>query len=356
MGPVTAGGVVDVERRTSGKSLHGIEPGRAGKQLGFAGLSHSDNVYDNGLIPVPVAVVSSGTGPTALLVAGTHGDEYEGQVVLHELIRSLEPEHLNGTVVIVPAANAPAVRAGTRVSPIDGGNLNRSYPGQNRSGPTDQVADLIAGTLLPEADVVLDLHSGGSNSTYLPSMFIYRGPDQQTWERKVSAARAMGLPYVIVVQPRLEPGSLSTAGDDTGVLALSTELGGGGTVDPGILSDARRGVRALLAHVGILAAQPETEVQLETTATAEPIWLELVPDSPVMATAAGIFEPLVALGQRVRAGDPVARVHAIDDLERAPQEYTARVDGIVAILRRPALVALGSYLLHIAPELEAPRP
>jgi predicted deacylase len=354
---MTAGSSVDTQRRTSGTSgtaLHGIEPGRPGKQLGFAGLSHSDNVYDNGLIPVPVAVISSGTGPTALLVAGTHGDEYEGQVVLHELIRSLEPEHLNGTVVIVPAANAPAVRGGTRVSPIDGGNLNRSYPGQACSGPTDQVAHLIAGALLPEADVVIDLHSGGSNSTYLPSMFIYRGPDQQTWERKVSASRAMGLPYVMVVQPRLEPGSLSTAGDDAGVLALSTELGGGGTVDPGILADARRGMRSLLAHVGIFAAQHGTELQPEATG-AEPIWLELVPESPVMATAAGIFEPLVGLGQRVRAGDPVARVHAIDDLERGPQEYAARVDGIVAILRRPALVALGNYLLHVAPELEAPR-
>ena len=143
-------------------------------------------------------------------------------------------------------------------------------------------------------------------------------------------------------------------GDDAGVLALSTELGGGGTVDPGILADARRSVRSLLAHVGVLAAQPGTAGQPEAT-EAEPIWLELVPESPIMATAAGIFEPLVALGQRVQAGDPVARVHAIDDLERGPQEYRARVDGIVAILRRPALVSLGSYLLHVAPELEAPR-
>ncbi|MDQ0769462.1 putative deacylase [Pseudarthrobacter defluvii] len=355
MGPLTAGIAVETQRRTSGPALYGIELGRAGKQLGFAGLSHSDNVHDNGLITVPVAVISSGPGPTALLVAGTHGDEYEGQVILQEMIRWLEPEHLSGTVVIVPAANAPAVRAGTRVSPVDGGNLNRSYPGQPRSGPTDQVAELIAGTLLPKADVVIDLHSGGSNSTYLPSMFIYRGPDQRTWERKVSASRAMRLPYVIVVQPRLEPGSLSTAGDDAGVLALSTELGGGGTVDPGVLTDARRGVRSLLAHVGVLAAQPFTEVQAAGTVVAEPVWLELVPKSPVMATTPGIFEPLVGLGQRVRAGDPVARVHAIDDLERAPQEYTARLDGIVAILRRPSLASIGSYLLHIAPEFEAPK-
>jgi predicted deacylase len=274
---------------------------------------------------------------------------------LHEMIRSLEPEDVSGTVIIVPAANAPAVRAGTRVSPIDGGNLNRSYPGERRGGPTDQVAELIAETLLPLADVVIDLHSGGSNSTYLPSLFLYRGPDEQAWARKVAAARAMRLPYVIAVPPRLEPGSLSTAGDDAGVLTLSTELGGGGTVHPGILEDARRGVLSLLAHVGILPVQSGTEMRPASAQAAEPVWLELVADSPVMATTAGIFEPLVELGQRVRAGDPVARVHAVDDLARAPEEYTARVDGMVAILRRPALVQLGSYMLHIAPEIKAPR-
>lgn len=352
MGPVA---ICNASPHTAGPALHGITLGQPGKQLGFAGLHHSDNIHDNGLITVPVAVISSGPGPTALLVAGTHGDEYEGQVVLHELIRSVEPEHLNGTVVIMPAANAPAVRAGTRVSPIDSGNLNRSYPGQARGGPTDQVADLIAGRLLPMVDVVLDLHSGGSNSTYLPSIFIYRGPDQQVWERKIDAARAMGLPYVMVVQPRLEPGSLSTAGDDAGVLALSTELGGGATVDAGVLADARRGVRSLLAHAGVLAAQLGSNTQTKAAPAEEPIWLELVPESPVMAAGTGIFEPLVELGQRVRAGEPVARVHAIDDLEQAPQEYVARVNGIVAIVRRPALVSRGNYLLHVAPELRSPR-
>jgi len=349
MGSLTTDSDPAVGQQTGGAVLHGVEIGRPGKQLGFAALVHSDNVYDNSLIPVPIAVVSSGAGPTALLVAGTHGDEYEGQVVLHELIRSLEPEHLAGTVIIVPAANAPAVRAGTRVSPIDGGNLNRSYPGGMRGGPTDQVADLIAGTLLPHADVVVDLHSGGSNSTYVPCTFLYRGPDDVGWERKTAAARAIGLPYAMVVRPRLEPGSLSTAGDDAGRLALATELGGGGTVDPAILGSARRSVLSLLEHAGIMPPQPARE-------TVEPVWLELVPESPVMAATAGVFEPLVALGQHVRAGQPVARVHAIDELDRAPHEHTARVDGVVAILRRPALVTLGSYLLHVAPEIEAPRP
>lgn len=361
MGAMSAATASDHPQCAATMPLYGIDLGRPGKQLGFAGLTHSDNVHDGGVIPVPLAVISSGAGPTALLVGGTHGDEYEGQVILHELIRSLEPGDLTGTVIVLPAANAPAVRSGTRVSPIDGGNLNRSYPGEPRSGPTAAIAGLISGTLLPRADVVLDLHSGGSISTYVPCTFLYRGPDDYTWQRKVDAATVMGLPYVMVVESRFESGSLSTAGDDAGVLTLAAELGGGATVDPSILATARQGVRSVLAQQGILAmscatvGRSRSGEQSGTTGVCEPRWLEFVTESPVMSLSSGILEPLVSLGQRVAAGQTVARVHAIDDLAQAPQEYTARVDGVVAVLRRPALVSPGTYLLYVAPEIETPR-
>ncbi len=323
----------------------GIDFSATGKQLGYGHVVHSDNVHDGAIIPVPVAVISSGPGPVALVVAGTHGDEYEGQVLAHELIRELDPRDLSGTVIIVPAANSPAVRGAARVSPIDAGNLNRSYPGRANGGPTEQVAALIAGELLPRADFVIDMHSGGSNSTYLPCAFIYRGPDAELWREKVRAARLLGLPYVMVVAPMLEPGSLSSAGDLAGIPTISTELSGAGTVDRHALGAMRRGMPQLLAGLGILK-DPAAAI------TAEPQWLELVPESPVTSTAAGLFEPLVDLGEAVRAGQSVARVHFIDELDRQPRLYQARIDGVVGILRRPTLVAPGTHLMHIAPVLE----
>ncbi|WP_411731046.1 succinylglutamate desuccinylase/aspartoacylase family protein [Paeniglutamicibacter sp.] len=326
----------------------GIDFAAAGKQLGYGHVVHSDNVHDGSVIPVPVAVISSGPGPVALLVAGTHGDEYEGQVLAHELIRELDPGQLSGTVIIVPAANSPAVRSAARVSPIDAGNLNRSYPGRANGGPTEQVAALIAGALLPRADFVIDMHSGGSNSTYLPCAFIYRGPDEVLWRAKVRAARLLGLPYVMVVAPMLEPGSLSSAGDLAGIPTISTELSGAGTVDRHALGALRRGMPGLLAGLGIMKDNAATPVP------AEPQWLELVPESSVTSTAAGLLEPLVDLGDAVHAGQPVARVHFIDELDRPPRLFRARVDGVVAIMRRPTLVAPGTHLLHIAPPLDSP--
>jgi hypothetical protein len=43
-----------------------------------------------GWIPIPIARIANGPGPRVLLMAGNHGDEWEGQIVLGELIRTLE--------------------------------------------------------------------------------------------------------------------------------------------------------------------------------------------------------------------------------------------------------------------------
>ncbi|HET6521982.1 MAG TPA: succinylglutamate desuccinylase/aspartoacylase family protein, partial [Geminicoccaceae bacterium] len=68
--------------------------------------SRNDSAW--GAVRVPVTVVRNGGGPTAPLVAGNHGDEYEGQIALCRLIRELEPEAIQGRVMVLPAANLPA--------------------------------------------------------------------------------------------------------------------------------------------------------------------------------------------------------------------------------------------------------
>lgn len=322
------------------------------RQLGYGKVVHSDNVHDGSVIPMPIAVISSGPGPTALIVAGTHGDEYEGQVLAHEMIRQLKPESLSGTVIIVPAANTTAVRQGTRISPVDDGNLNRSYPGHQRGGPTDQVAAIIGGELVPRADFVIDMHSGGSNSTYLKCAFIYRGPNEDLWQQKVRASRLLGLPYVMVVAPLLEPGSLSSAGDLAEKLTISTELAGSGTVDRHALNIMRSGLPAVLADLGIMKSSESAEQQRADQKAADPQFVELVAESAVTSTGAGLFEPLVDLDDNVVAGQPVGRVHFIDELDREPKTLTAVIDGVVAILRRPTLVRVGTHVMHIARRID----
>ncbi|MFI6058526.1 succinylglutamate desuccinylase/aspartoacylase family protein [Streptomyces sp. NPDC051286] len=322
--------------------LRGIDLDAEGRQAGSIDIEHSDNRHDDGVIPVPVVTLSGGSGPTVLLLAGTHGDEYEGQVLLHRLMRETDPSTVSGRLIILPALNLPAVRAATRVSPLDGGNLNRSYPGDERGDPTAQIAHAVVTGLLPLADLALDLHSGGANSIYLPSTFVYAGPDPETWQRKKDAAEAFGMPWSFVVPPRLEPASFSAAADEAGVLMISTELGGGGGVDPAIVRDSAAGLRRVLAGAGVLRAPDGTPTAPPTT------WLDLGRGAAVRTPARGLFEPLVTLSQRVAAGDLLGYVHPVEEPERSSEPVVAHRDGIVAVLRRPPLVDFGDNLLHLA--------
>ena len=83
-----------------------IDFNRNGKQHGFIRLPYSVHRSAYGWIPIPVACVKNGAGPRILLVAGNHGDEYEGQVALGKLIRDLEPDEVSGRIIILPSFRA----------------------------------------------------------------------------------------------------------------------------------------------------------------------------------------------------------------------------------------------------------
>jgi predicted deacylase len=142
-----------------------IDFDRDGKQHGFIRLPYSVHRSAYGWIPIPVACIKNGDGPRVLLMAGNHGDEYEGQVALGKLIRSLEAEEVRGRIIILPSANFPAAMAGSRTSPLDEGNLNRSFPGDPYGGPTAQIANYIESVLLPRVLTITSMHRtlGSSN-------------------------------------------------------------------------------------------------------------------------------------------------------------------------------------------------
>jgi len=75
-----------------------------GKHTGFLRLAHSTHQSAYGWIPIPVASVRNGVGPTVLVMAGNHGDEYEGQVLASQLVRELQPNQVRGQVIVLPMA------------------------------------------------------------------------------------------------------------------------------------------------------------------------------------------------------------------------------------------------------------
>ena len=314
-----------------------------GRQHGFLRLFHSTHASAYGFIPIPIVVVRNGSGPTAFFMSGNHGDEYEGQVALCNLAKWLTPEKVSGRVILLPAANFPAAMAGRRVSPIDDLNLNRVFPGDPDGTVTQQIAWYIEHQLIPMADIMADLHSGGSSLMYVPSALAQLRGDEASQRQQLAALKAFASPSAYVT--RSGPGGDFTASGGAarkGVVAIGTELGGSGTVTPAALRIAERGIRNLLVHVGIL---PESERIAPTEPTR---FLEVGgQDYYTYTPDPCVFEPTVELGDSVRSGQIAGRIHFPETPWASPAEVRFQRDGIVLCKRIPGRTARGDCLFHL---------
>jgi N2-acetyl-L-2,4-diaminobutanoate deacetylase len=310
-----------------------------GVQHGFLRLPYSRDDSAWGSIMIPITMIANRDGPTALLTGGNHGDEYEGPAALFDLARSLTPEAVNGRVIIVPAMNYPAFRAGTRTSPIDGGNLNRSFPGRPDGTPTQKIADYFTRHLLPLADIVLDFHSGGRTLEFLPYAAAHALPDKAQEARCFAAVAAFAAPWSMCMREIDAVGMYDTTAEAMGKVFVTTELGGGGTLRPQTIGIAARGVHNLLQHFGILAGV------LQPASTR---WLDMPSaDCFIFAQDDGLIELIKDLGDAVHRGTVLARIHPISRTGQAPAEYCAAIDGIVAGRHFPGLVKSGDCIAVI---------
>ena len=227
-----------------------IDLATPGKHEGHFALIHSDNGHPLGVHMIPAMSIVGGEGPSVLLVGGVHGDEYEGPVALMRLFQSLATADISGRLIFLPMANAPAMRAGTRCSPLDGGNLNRAFPGDPKGGPTAQIAHLISDCLIPAMDAVIDLHSGGKAAWFVPSALAARSRDGGLDVANMALATAFGTEVIWVLPSGPEVHSLNGAATRHGVPCIAAELGGAGRVGRAPLAAAEDGLRRCLTFLG----------------------------------------------------------------------------------------------------------
>ena len=312
---------------------------RDGVQHGFLRLPYSRDDSAWGSVMIPICVVRNGKGPTALLSGGNHGDEYEGPLALYDLARTLDPKDVSGTVIIVPAMNYPAFRAGTRTSPIDKGNMNRSFPGRPDGTVTEKIADYFQRELLPRADIVFDFHSGGRTLDFVPFCAAHALPDKALEQKAFDAVAAFSAPFSMRMIEIDSVGMYDTAAEEMGKVFVSTELGGGGTSRAQTVRIARRGILNVLRHAGIVAGAIEK---------GRTQWLDMPSgDCFSFAEDDGMIETMVDLGEPVEKGAVLARIHSVGRTGIAPQEIRARMSGLLAARHFPGLVKAGDCLCVI---------
>jgi N-alpha-acetyl-L-2,4-diaminobutyrate deacetylase len=328
-----------------------IDFDREGKQTSNLRVPHSRNASAWGSLFIPIAVIKKGSGPTVLFTGGLHGGEYEGPVSLMKLVRDLEPAAVSGRVIVVPALNLPAVEAGQRLSPIDHKDMNRVFPGDPRGSISEVIAHYVTHALVSRADFVVDIHSGGYSLDMVPYISMHYLDNPAQTRETMAALRAFQAPVGLVIREISGAGLLDYVVEGMGKVFLCGELGGAGRLSPSSLRIAETGVWNLLKHFGILDGQPVTREASGLPATR----LLEVPGAEcyALASADGIYESFLELGDEVQADQAVGQIHFPRDPARPPETLRLPPAGTLLSTRAPGFVERGDTVAVVARDFTA---
>jgi uncharacterized protein len=268
------------------------------------------------------------------LIAGIHGCEYSSIAAVMRFMATLDTSKLRGTVTAVPLVNRSSYDARSAfVTPEDGKNLNRCFPGSYDGTYSDALARAIFDELVVGSDVLVDLHGGDQVEALEPFSLYDESPVE---ERARALAIAFGLPYVVRAPASGAPvaGTTSGAAAAAGVPAIIAEAGGCGLLEESAVRLHLEGLNNVLRHLGMLPGEPVPPRSPVRTVDRF-VWLR--------CRTAGWWEPSVQAGDEVVAGAPLGVVR--DLYGTVLEEVSAPENGVVLFLTvSPSVQAHGLLL------------
>ena len=328
-----------------------LEFDRPGKQQGFLQVPYSHNLGGWANVMIPITVIARGNGPTVLALGGNHGDEYQGQVAIMKLARQLMPEHVTGRLILIPSLNFPAARAATRLSPLDGMNMNRAFPGDAEGPVTSQIAHYLRTVLFPISDVVIDIHSGGRSMEFVPCSHMHVVSDREQRARMMAAMLAWNSDFHFLYADIAGTGLLPVEAENQGKLVVTTEMGGGEGISAGVHRLTQSGLRNVLVHVGALKGREQTRASLGLPPAI--LTQALNREDYLLAPESGIFEIAVDLGAKVKKGQTVGFLHHLERPDREAEAIIAQSAGYLITMRAPCLTQQGDCVAVIAQRVNA---
>jgi uncharacterized protein len=270
-----------------------------------------------GGIEVPyVRIDGEKDGPRVTILAGVHGAEYPGMQAVRRFINAVDPAQLSGTITAVPVVSVTMFwERAAFVTPADGKNPNRNFPGDPAGSFTEIFTHAIFKNFIEGADYLLDLHGGDLPEALEPVVIYSAGPMA---DASRGLAKAYGLEHIIRMGADDVPGSTDGAAEAIGVPAIIAEAGGNGLTSEEAVALHERGIENVLRHLSVLPGE-----------VSAPARQTEYPDGWAWSTApsAGWWDPKVELGTPIEEN---ALLGTISDLYgrvlheiRAPHAGTA---------------------------------
>lgn len=278
--------------------------------------------------PLTSAVmIAAGTrdGPTLWVQAGIHGPEVVGQLAIARFLRGLDLSVLRGCIACLMVANPLGFRGYNRLTPQDGMNLNRIFPGKPDGTVSEQLAHRILELALETGDVMLDLHSGG-DLTITPFYVIYHRREGEASARSAMLSKTVGSRLQWGSDEAWLDGSAFANFTRRGKPALIVESGGGAQVWDEDLANLQTALRGVCQALGMLPGTPPVAQNVRYGGNA--IHLK--------TRVGGFWHPLVQPGEDVMAGQELG--HMVDIWGDTIETTTCTFErGWIGSIRRPLM-------------------
>ncbi|MGH2558609.1 MAG: succinylglutamate desuccinylase/aspartoacylase family protein [Thermomicrobiales bacterium] len=258
---------------------------------------------DNSPLQTPVILVNGAHDGPALWIHGcTHGDEFDGTVAIWRALELVDPRTLRGALIVFPALNTSAFEARQRVSPIDGLDLNRVFPGDPNGSYTRRLAHLTEHLVKEHADFMIDLHGGG-NEFSVVYYTLYHAADSEAGRASDRLAKSAGSHLVWASDDVWLRDGLFTRVTKAGIGAMLVECGGEGRLHEQNVRDHERSLVNMMRHLEMI------DGEMDVLADDEFVMMKSA--DFFHCTMGGVVTPLVKLGDEVHQGQPLLQIRDV---------------------------------------------
>ncbi len=259
-------------------------------------------------------------GKTIVLTSGIHGDELNGQKVIHELLSQIDVNTFPGRLICFPVCNTPGYLSQDRYF-SDGIDLNHIMGTTKNKLPSHGYQQQLLKEILLPCDVHIDLHS---ERKHLDSC-VFAYADLSHADVK---AYAMALGVDVVIDHPPTPTTLRGVFAKHNCPSITVEIGNALSLQKEKVEQCLKGIKNI-----INGTTPEHMPRVCSTSTWQ------------MCPRGGYSTPLYELLSDVKKGDVLGSVS--DVLGNHLADYVNEHDGILLGVNVFPQVAQGDKLFHI---------
>jgi predicted deacylase len=280
---------------------------------------------------MPIRVIHGNQkGPCLIIFSILKGDELNGLEIANQIVDSLNPNDIKGTLIAIPVLNVYGLTRYPSSLPTKDLNLVDCFPGSETGSYGERLAHLFTHQILKKGDYCIELQTGAKDYNILPQVYC-------NFDNKKAKQLARIFQTPVITNVTLEGNLLRQTTQELNIPLLVYQGGEAMRFDEGAIKIGVQGVLNVMRAIDILPATPLEETT--SIFSQDEDW--------ILSSKSGILHTDVSLGQVIKKNELIGRVSDPFSSE-PPEKVKAPHEGVVVGINTTPLIHEGLPIFKIA--------